>query len=200
MVATMTNIPFAPERYVVTLDEPSLFDSPFLVIKGNSAFQFSRSEKIQLKQFIDRGGFVFIDDTLADGNGAFAKSIRLLMAELYPDKVFQKIPMDHALFRSFFLLRNVAGRRLTQKYLEGLDVGGGTGGETRTAVVYSANDLLGAWVRDLLGKYTFSCEPGGETQRWESFKLTINVLYFALTGTYKKDAIHQPFIERKLGM
>ena len=42
-------------------------------------------------------------------------------------------------------------------------------------------------------------EPGGEAQRWESIKLTLNVIYFSLTGTYKKDAIHQPFIEMKLG-
>jgi hypothetical protein len=59
---------------------------------------------------------------------------------------------------------------------------------------------MGAWIKDNLGQYVYSCEPGGEAQRWESFKLALNVVYFSLTGTYKKDAIHQPFIEKKLGM
>lgn len=203
MVKSMTNIPFQPDRKVVTLGSAHLFETPFLLIKGNSAFRISKEEKIRFKEYIDRGGFVFIDDTLGDSKGPFAESIRQLMAELYPDRSFQKMSMDHALFRSFFLLRQVAGRRMAERYLEGLEVGAlkeeVRGGEGRTAVVYCPNDLLGAWDRDNLGQYSFSCEPGGESQRWEALKLTLNVIYFSLTGTYKKDAIHQPFIEMKLG-
>jgi hypothetical protein len=121
------------------------------------------------------------------------------LGELYPDRALKKLPLDHALFRSFFLLRNVSGRRISEKALEGLDVGGSGGGEGRTAVLLCSNDLLGAWVRDNMGQYLYSCEPGGETQRWEAMKLTLNIIYFSLTGTYKKDAVHQPFIEQKLG-
>lgn len=199
MIQTMTNIPFAPERKVVALSDPTLFESPFLIVKGNSALQISESEKRHLKQFIDRGGFVFFDDTLADSRGAFGQSVRSLMRDLYPDRPFHRLSADHALYRTFFLLRNVAGRRISERYFEGLDVGGGLGGEGRTAVVYSANDLLGAWMKDHLGQYSFICEPSGEPQRWEAFKLTINLIYFSLTGTYKRDAVHQPFIEMKLG-
>lgn len=199
MMKSMTNIRFLPERKTPALGSPTLFDHPFLLIKGNSELTLSLNEKNQLKEFIDRGGFVFIDDTFCDPHGPFAESVRRLMAELYPDRSFQKLPTDHALFRSFFLLRQVSGRRMAGKYLEGLDIASGLGGEGRTAVIYCPNDLLGAWMKDNLGHYTFTCEPGGETQRWEAFKLTINVIYFSLTGTYKKDAIHQPFIEMKLG-
>ncbi len=199
MVHTMTNIPFEPQRVVVTLKSPQLFDNPFLIIKGNAALTFDAEEKRQLKTFIDRGGLVFIDDTLCNPKGPFAESVRRLFAELFPDRTFQKLSADHALFRSFFLLRSVSGRRIAEKSLEGLDVSAGLGGENRTAVVYCPNDLLGAWVKDNVGQYVYSCEPGGEPQRWEALKLTINIIYFSLTGTYKKDAIHQPFIEKKLG-
>jgi len=200
MVKRMTNIPFTPERRVVTLTDPKLFESPFLVVKGNSTVQFSKGEKEMLKKYIQRGGFLFVDDTLADSRGKFGQSIRLLFSEIYPNQKLQPLPQDHALYRSFFLLRNVAGRRISKKYLEGLEVGGQGGGEGRTAVIYCPNDLLGAWMKDRLGEYSYSCEPGGEKQRWESFKLTLNVIYFSLTGTYKRDAVHQPFIERKLGL
>ena len=199
MITQMTNIPVVRERRVVTLNDPGLFDFPFLLVAGNAALRFSPEEKSHLKQFIDRGGLVFFDDTLADARGPFGESVRHLMSELFPDRTFQKLPLDHALFRSFFLLRGVAGRRISQKALEGIDVGGSLGGEGRTAVIYCPNDLLGAWMRDNLGQYVMTCEPGGETQRWESFKLTLNLIYFSLTGTYKRDAIHQPFIEMKLG-
>jgi hypothetical protein len=199
MVHTMTNIPFDPERVVVTLKSPQLFDNPFLIIKGNAAVSFDAEEKRQLKTFIDRGGLVFVDDTLCNPKGPFSESIHRLFAELFPDRAFQKLALDHAVFRSFFLLRTVSGRRIAEKWLEGLDVSAGLGGENRTAVIYCPNDLLGAWVKDNIGQYVYSCEPGGEAQRWEALKLTINIIYFSLTGTYKNDAIHQPFIERKLG-
>ena len=199
MVTGMTNIPAVPERRVVDLTSAALFETPFLLVKGNDALSFSEEEKRRLKQYIDRGGFVLFDDTLADPRGPFARSVRSLMAELYPDRPFQPLPLDHALFRSFFLLRAVAGRRIAETRLEGLDVGGSLGGEGRTAVIYCPNDLLGSWMKDNLGQYVYACEPGGEPQRWESFKLTLNLIYFSLTGTYKRDAIHQPFIEMKLG-
>lgn len=199
MLRSMTNIPIDPSRRAVSLADDRLFDAPFLLVKGNAALRLSKDEKLRLRRYIDRGGFVFFDDTLADSRGPFAQSVRGLMAELYPERPFQKLTVDHALFRSFFLLRQVAGRRIADKSLEGLDVGGEGGAQARTAVVYCPNDLLGAWMRDNVGQYSFSCEPGGEAQRWESFKLTVNVIFFSLTGTYKKDAIHQPFIEMKLG-
>jgi hypothetical protein len=199
MLKSMTNIPFDPERRVLALADDRLFETPFLLVKGNAALHFTKEEKVRLRRYIDRGGFVFFDDTLADSRGPFGESVRALMTELYPDRPFHKLPMDHALFRSFFLLRNVAGRRISDKALEGLDIGGEGGAQARTAVVYCPNDLIGAWMRDNVGQYSFTCEPGGEPQRWESFKLTVNVVYFSLTGTYKKDAIHQPFIEMKLG-
>lgn len=198
-VRGMTNIPVDPARRVLALKDDALYETPFLLVKGSAALRFTADEKVRLKRYIDRGGFVFFDDTLADARGPFAVSIRSLMAELYPDRPFQKLAMDHALFRSFFLLRSVGGRRIVERQLEGLEIGGAQGGQGRTAAVYCPNDLLGAWMQDNLGQYSYACEPGGEAQRWESFKLTVNLIYFSLTGTYKKDAIHQPFIELKLG-
>lgn len=200
MITQMTNIPLVRARRVVELSSPELYDTPSLLVKGNSAVNFSAKEKSRLKQYIDRGGFVFFDDTLADAKGPFGQSVRTLMKELYPEQPLSKLSTDHAVFRSFFLLRGVAGRRVSEKYLEGVSLGGQNGGEGRTAVIYSPNDVMGAWVKDNLGQYVYSCEPGGEPQRWESFKLMLNIVYFSLTGTYKKDAIHQPFIERKLGL
>lgn len=198
-VRGMTNIPVAPARQVVTLRDDALYETPFLLVKGSAALRFSNDDKVRLKRYLDRGGFVLFDDTLADARGPFAESVRALMNELYPGRGMRKLPMDHALFRSFFLLRVVAGRRISERQLEGLEMGGSGGGQGRTAAVYCPNDVLGAWMRDNLGQYAYPCEPGGEAQRWEAFKLTVNIIYFSLTGTYKKDAIHQPFIEMKLG-
>jgi len=199
MVKSDTNIPFIAARKIVTLADGDLFEYPFMIVEGNAAFKFNSADKNRLKTYIDRGGLIFFDDTLADPESAFKQSLKSLLLELYPDKTLDPLPTDHAVYRSFFLLRSASGRKVHEKQIEGLTIGGLTGGEGRTAILYSSNDLLGAWARDPMGNYAFSCEPGGEAQRWEAFKMTINIIYFSLTGTYKKDAIHQPFLERKLG-
>src|SRR3990170_2632337 len=69
--------------------------------------------------------------------------------------------------------------------------------EDRTPVIYSRNDLGGAWTEDEFGKWQFECIPGGETQREFAFRLGLNIIMYSLTGNYKKDQIHTPFIKRR---
>jgi len=63
--------------------------------------------------------------------------------------------------------------------------------------VFCANDLGGAWDGDPLGGYTYPCTPGGEHQRELSFRLGVNLALYALTGNYKKDQVHIPFILKR---
>jgi hypothetical protein len=43
----------------------------------------------------------------------------------------------------------------------------------------------------------FECLPGGESQRELAFRMGINLILYALTGNYKEDQIHIPFIKRR---
>ncbi len=180
-----------PERRTLTVDDPALFESPFLVILGQGAVSFSEAEKERLRRYIIGGGMIFLDNTEAERNSPFGRSAPALLKSLFPESTWEALPSDNVVFRSFFLLRGVGGRRIAEPQLKGLRV------QDRLAVLYCANDLHGALARDHLGNALFSCEPGGENQRYESWKLMVNVILFSLTGTYKTDAIHQPFLERK---
>ena len=64
-------------------------------------------------------------------------------------------------------------------------------------MIVCQNDLAGAWDGDLLGAYTNTCVPGGERQREMSFRLGINLVMYAMTGNYKKDQVHLPFILKR---
>jgi len=64
-------------------------------------------------------------------------------------------------------------------------------------VIYSQNDLSGAWAKDKFGKWIHECVPGGEVQRSLAFKAGINIIVYCLTSDYKKDVIHHPFIKRR---
>ena len=59
-----------------------------------------------------------------------------------------------------------------------------------TPVLYSSNDLLGALWRSAGGGYSLEVVPGRERQRGTALRLAINLVLFALTGNYKRDAVH----------
>lgn len=187
-----TSVKSYPERRVVSLQDPELFRTPFLIYTGSGKCSFTPEEREALKRYLAGGGFVLVEDLAGERGGSFDYSFRAEMRKLFPDKPLSILPRSHALFRSFYLLRGVGGRKLTNNYLEGIEMDG------RTVLVYSQNDVLGAWAKDLFGNYLHACEPGGESQRWESQKLMMNVILYSVTGTYKSDNIHLPFIEQKL--
>ena len=89
-------------------------------------------------------------------------------------------------------IRRIGGRRLVHPYLEGASIG------NTTPVIYCKNDLGGAWERDGLGNWVSPCTPGGEEQRKDAFHLGINLILYAMTGNYKEDLIHVPFIRKRL--
>jgi hypothetical protein len=187
-----TSLKAVQERRIVALGDPMLFQSPFVIYSGSGKRSWSREEREILKKYLTGGGFLFVEDRAGEKGGSFDYSFRSELKTLFPEKTLAILPREHAVFRSFYLLRSVGGRKLTNNFLEGLDIDG------RTALIYSQNDILGAWAKDLLGNFLFPCSPGGEAQRWESQKLMMNIILYSVTGTYKTDSIHIPFIEDKL--
>jgi len=185
-----TSVKIVPDRRIVQLKDEKLFWSPFLVITGESDIPiFSDDELKILRRYILCGGMIFIEDSSGRKGLGFDRAVRNAIRRLLPDNPLVKIPLDDAVFRSFYLLQNVSGRIETNNYIEGCKLG------DRFCVIYSQNDLLGAWEKDNLGNYLYPCS---EKQRWESKKLSLNIIMYALTGTYKTDVIHVPFIKSKL--
>jgi len=192
-LTTTTSVKAQRARRELSLNAPELFFSPFLYMSGQEEFaSFTRQEIENLKRYLFCGGLLFIDDASGGKNLDFDRAVRREMEKLFPDSRLKRLPPDHAVFRSFYLSPSVVGRRVGNPYLESIDIDG------QTVVIYSQNDLGGAWVRDRLGNWLYECVPGGELQRLEAMKLFLNIIIYSLTGTYKRDAIHQPYIQQKL--
>lgn len=181
------------ERRTLRLSDDLLFESPFVAVTGRGDLPFSDSDLQRLRDYLSSGGFLFLDDTEASRSSPFSRSARGLPDRLFPGAQWRPVPNDHALFRSFFLLRGASGRKRVDPSLQGFWLA------DRLVAVWSSNDLLGALARDTLGQPLSPCEPGGEPQREDSARLFVNIVMFSVTGTYKTDAVHQPFIEKKLG-
>ncbi len=186
-----TSVEVYPERRILNVSDEKLYRSPFLVLTGRGSFpEFSGEDIDRLRRYIEGGGLLFID-TCSDR--AFEESADRLIRRVFPRKSYKRIPDDHAVYRSFYLVYYVSGRTLNLPYLEGIETGG------RLGVIKTSNDLLGIWPRDSLGNWRYSLSPGRHDQRKEAVKLTLNLLMYSVSGTYKSDPVHQPHIKEKLG-
>jgi hypothetical protein len=191
--AKRTSVEVVRQEIELPLAHPDLYRYPFIYLSGDEALpQFSAQEIANLRNYLNYGGFVLIDDNSARLHSRFDESVRKLVAQLFPHVPLQKLPEDHSVFRSFYLINQVAGRAVIQPFLEGITLRG------RTVLVYSANDLGGAWARNKLGHWTYDVIGGGDAQRTQALRLGVNIVLYALTLDYKKDMVHLPIILERL--
>ncbi len=186
-----TSLELAPEPRPVDLESADLFETPLVLGSGEGrAPELSAAARERLRHFISQGGMLWIDDPQAGPGGDFSASVRPQIENLLPERRFEPIGPEHVIYKSFFLVSRPSGRRADWRP-EGILL------EGRLAVLWTGGDLLGALSRDLLGGWRFNCEPGGERQREESFRLAINILMYAVCLDYKDDRVHLPFILRR---
>ena len=189
-----TSIKTSYERKILSVNDPDLFHYPFLYLCGDTRFTpFSAQERRVLRKFLKLGGTLLIDDTSGEYNSPFDSQIKEELALILPENPLSQLPLGHVVYKTFYLLHSANGRKIVNPYLQGVTFKD----EDRTAVIYCQNDLGGAWSEDELGKWEFECTPGGEAQRELAFRMGINTVLYALTGNYKKDQIHVPFIQRR---
>jgi len=187
-----TSIETATEAVQVRLDRPGLHRTPWLYLAGSGNLPpLSDAERAGLRRYLQHGGFLLVDSADAsDGNG-FDAAVRRELAKVLPASPLAPIARDHVLWKTFYLLDRQGGRVLVKPWLEGQVLDG------RLAVVYSQNDLGGAWARTELGDWEYPCTPGGEAQRETALRTGVNLAMYALCTDYKDDAVHLPFILRR---
>jgi hypothetical protein len=201
-LAFRTSVDVARDNPVpAQLGSEKLFETPFLYLTGDKRFAPPSGRELEsLRRHLTYGGFLLIDSAEGRAGGDFDASVRQLVAELFPPPAPGLTPVgdDHVIYKSFYLIRSVAGRVGVARELEALfpfGPGGSAGG--RAAIVYCQNDLGGAWAKDTFGNYAYQCYPGGEEQREHAFRLGINLAMYALCLDYKTDQVHVPFILKR---
>jgi len=180
------------DRVVVTLDSPAIFEHPFLLWVGQGAFFLTEREWTQLRKCLELGGTLLVENAgEAGAMAAFDRSLRTQIGRAFPGRTLTVVPSQHVLFRAFYKIESVWGSRAVRPYLEALFIDG------RLALLYSQNDLSGAWSRDGFGNWEYEAVPGGPAQREGAIRLGINVLLYALLQDYKDEQAHVEFLFRK---
>jgi hypothetical protein len=170
-----TTIPLNPNEKVVELGSKDLFSSPFCYLSGHKLVQFTGQEASNFKNYVNNGGFVFVDDCNHDIDGLFARSFETQMANLFGNSALQKIPNNHELYRSFFHFEkgppttsfelNGWGDDLVHDYLKAIYVNG------RIGVLYSNKDYGCEWDYDFRNK-RFLAE--------DNTKFAVNIIVYAM--------------------
>jgi Domain of unknown function (DUF4159) len=184
-----TSVEVLLEARPMTLDNPRLFEHPFLYLSSDGDFPaFTQAEVENLRRYLTFGGFLFADANDGSDGAGFDAAFRRELARVLPQSPLAALASTHVIFKSFFLLDNAPGRFLNKPHLEGALV------NKRVAVAYSQNDVMGALNRDESGTWEFEPTPGGTRQREMATRLAVNLAMYALCLDYKDDAVHLPLI------
>jgi hypothetical protein len=186
-----TSLVTVPEPAELRATDPDLFRHPLLLLSGDRGFAPpTDAEVARLRRFLTYGGFLLVDSAEGRASGRFDESVRKLLARVLPGDLPVRVPDDHVVWKSFYVLRSIAGRILAAPYVEGVER------DRRLAVVYTQNDLCGALARDGYGRWEHEVIPGGETQREQAFRFAVNVVMYAFCLDYKTEQAHIDFILR----
>jgi len=186
-----TSIEVDLEPRPVRLDRDPLHETPFLYLAGDREVQVPDPRGVdKLRRYLTYGGFLLIDSAEGRAGGGFDESVRRLLAQTLPGELPARIPDEHVLWKSFYVLRGAPGRILAAPYVEGVER------DRRLAVVYTQNDLEGALARDGFGRWEHEVIPGGDEQREQAFRFGVNLVMYALCLDYKTEQAHIDYILR----
>jgi hypothetical protein len=183
----------APAAVDLETDELSLYPLLYWPIAASTA-PLSDRAKEKLNRYLATGGMVLID-TRAGAGGGQPNLSRLIQGIDVP--TLTPIPPGHVLTKSFYLLDQFPGRTPGGDLWVERDQDAHNDGVS--SIVVGSADWAGAWAVDANGAPLFSIAPGGEQQREWAYRFGVNLVMYALTGNYKADLVHAPFIQQRLG-
>jgi hypothetical protein len=173
-IARYTSIKVAPTGVVVALSSADTLRYPFLFLTGHLPVRFTDAERVGVRRFIDRGGFLFVDDHNHDIDGAFHKTVSEEIERSAGTLV--AIPRRHELYSSFFRFPdgppntshelNGWGDNLIHPELKAVLRG------DRIAVLYSNKDYSSEWSYHPENKRFYSVD---------NTRFGVNIVVYALT-------------------
>ncbi len=164
-----TTIKVNAEYVFVDVSSDDVFNHPFLFITGHGNILFSESEVQRLKTYLERGGFIYIDDDYG-----IDKAIRREFKKIFPNQNFVELPFNHKLYHS---LNNFEfGPPKTHEHNNKPPQGFGLFVGKRLAVYYTyESNPSDGWVDKEVHN-----DP--ENKRLEALKFGTNIVIYSLTN------------------
>jgi hypothetical protein len=170
-VDSTTRIDIATESYrLLELGSPEIFDYPFAYVSEPGEMELTEIEVVNLREYIERGGFILIDDF----DGDHMDNLREEMRRVFPDLSFQRLTVDEPIFDLIF---HVEDLQSMAPYVQGGDpVYYGfvnSAGEIAIVACHN-NDLANFW--EWYGNPQYPLRPATD-----AFRMGVNFLVHSLT-------------------
>ena len=190
----------------INLDRDDVTLLPFIYWPVTPDFPaLSVKARARLARYLSTGGMILFDTR--DGGRASAlaplgqvtpEAVALRhILEGAPVPPLAPLPLDHVLTRSYYLLNEFPGRIPSSPIW--VERAGSSAYDGVTAVIIGGSSWAAAWAIDDAGRPVYSVSPGGDRQREMATRFGVNVVMYALTGSYKGDQVHLPSIMQRLG-
>ena len=99
-VERLTGIHVYKEKPVtISIMDPKVFEYPYLYIVEPGQMYLSDEEAVKLREYLQRGGFLHIDDFWGLEEAA---NLIEQMEKVFPDRAVQPVPLTHEIFHTFF--------------------------------------------------------------------------------------------------
>jgi hypothetical protein len=205
--------PEAPIGVDIERDELAFFPFLYWPVTANQQLPSATAYR-KLNDYLRTGGMILFDTRDSDVAGAGgttpeSQHLQRIAAGLSIPPL-ERVPQDHVLTRTFYLLQDFPGRfgaapvwveaaPPDAEQVEGMPFRNLNDGVT--PVVIGGNDWASAWAVDQFGVPMFPVGRGfaGERQREMATRFGINLIMHVLTGNYKSDQVHVPALLERLG-
>jgi hypothetical protein len=171
-VAEATGIDLSRMSYrIVELGDDDVFDYPFAYISEPGEMALTAQEVRNLREFVNRGGFVLMDDF--DGPRQLAV-MRQQVRKAFPDYEWVALEITHPIFRTHFELEDLHGM---DPYVPG-------GYVTYFAMFNDVGEvvMVAGHNNDLANFWDWFDEPGTPLRpAADAFRLGVNYMVYALT-------------------
>ncbi len=167
LFSARTGIATAATEAVVTLDSEDLYQYPFLYASGHGRIALDSAEVVELRRYLEAGGFLYVDD-----NYGLDPSFRALVAELFPEEELAPIAGSHPIYHCFY---DLPGLPKIHRHDGEPAQGFGVSKAGRLLVYYSYSSDIGDGLED----------PGVHNDpadaREAAARMAVNILMYALT-------------------
>ena len=156
---------------IVDLGSEEVFEYPFAYVSEPGEMELTDQEVENFRQFIERGGFVLMDDF--DGSWQMA-TMRSQVARVFPERPFITLEPNHPLFKAHFDLYDLNGM---SPYVPGGNITYyGILNDAGDVVIAAGhnNDLANFW--DWYDQARMPLEPAAD-----AFRLGINFVVWSMT-------------------
>ena len=168
-IRSRTDIDVADRPRTVAPDEEELFLFPIVHATGHGRIVLSDEEAANLRQYLERGGFLWADD-----NYGMDGSFREAIGRVFPEAALIELPFEHEIYHSFYDFPN--GLPKIHEHDGGPPHGYGIFHEGRLVVFYSFNTDIGDGMEDAEVHH----DPPEKHEA--ALQMGVNIVVYALTN------------------